>query len=89
MHGLLRQHRVERALEQRDLEGVLLVGVASANSAPATALAPRGISASAASMRHGLCATPPTATRALPSRCTMAPTDTSAKAYEARSRTLR
>ena len=43
-------------------------------------LAPRGSSASAASTRQGLCATPPSATRPLPSGCTIAATETSAKA---------
>src|SRR5580700_6778471 len=42
------------------------VGLASASNRAATALAPRGISASAASMRHGLCATPPSAMRPEP-----------------------
>ena len=40
----------------------------------------RAISASAEATRHGLWATPPSATRPEPSRCTMAPTETSANA---------
>ncbi len=56
------------------------VGFAPASNVAVTALAPRGSSASAASTRHGLCATPPRATRPVPSRWTMAPTETSAKA---------
>ena len=53
-----------------------------------TALAPRGISVSAASTRQGFGATPPTATAPVPSGCTTVATETNANAYEARSRTL-
>src|SRR5215472_2606199 len=74
-------------------------GTASASSAEAaarklssTAGRPRRAS-SAFAARHGLCATPPRAIRAsatTPSRrCSAAATETSAKAYDARSRTLR
>src|SRR5215472_4104697 len=62
-------------------------GTASASSAEAAA---RKLSSTAG---HGLCATPPRAIRAsatTPSRrCSAAATETSAKAYDARSRTLR
>ena len=67
LHGSaprLGQHRGERALGQRQLERVVVGRLARRRAAaPSTALAPRGSSASAASTRHGLCATPPSATR--------------------------
>ena len=52
----------------------------SANYRAVTILAPRGSSRSAASIRHGLCATPPRATHPEPSRRTTAATETRAKA---------
>ena len=60
--------RAERALDQRQLECILACWAAPTSSCSVMALAPRSISASAASTRHGLCATPPNATRPVPSR---------------------
>ena len=58
------QHGAERALGQRHLERVFVRSAWRRRAGRAsTALAPRGISASAASTRQGLGATPPSATR--------------------------
>src|SRR5690606_26723444 len=62
------------------LNALCSVGVAPASNPAITALAPLGNSASAASMRHGLWATPPSATRPVPSGCSTSPTETTAKA---------
>src|SRR4030081_2742292 len=64
------------------------LGFAPANKREAVTFAPCGTAASAASTRHGLCAIPPTAMRPVPSLWITAATETSAKAYDARSRTL-
>ncbi len=73
----------------RILNALSSVVRAPASNCAVVALPPRGNWLSAAGTRHGLCATPPTATRPLPSGCTTAATEISANAYEARSRTLR
>src|SRR5439155_13832445 len=62
------------------LNSLSCVGRAASSNRAATALAPWGIAASAASTRHGLWATPPSATRPVPSFCTIAATETSANA---------
>src|SRR5699024_1819791 len=64
----------------RILNALSLVVRAPASSCAVVALPPRGSSPSAAGTRHGLCATPPKATRPLPSGCTTAATETRANA---------
>src|SRR5690349_839495 len=64
------------------------VGLAPDNKVLATAFAPWGNARSAFSTRQGLWATPPSATRPVPSFCWISATETRANAYDARSRTL-
>ncbi len=84
LHGstpCFRDDGAERALDQIDLEPVLFGGTRVGEKARSgRRCAPFGSSASAASTRHGLWATPPTATRPVPSGWITAPTETSAKA---------
>ena len=62
------------------LNAFSLVGFASASRRVENGFAPPRSSASAFSIRQGLGATPPTATRPVPSRCSTAATETRAKA---------
>ena len=76
----LRQHRAERAFDQRQLEKSFARRRGTVEQPCRDRLGAAWHSASAASTRHGLCATPPKATRPVPSGCTIAPTEISAKA---------